>query len=360
MPLPINSKFIGITALGARIARAVDFAARTDVWAELSKPTAWTGTDPLSTPPNQPISDLVPPIPNPTTVALDTPVVAVKASLLLVVPDNVNGTIEAYGMLWRVITPQNAASEGCRWVLVNASFDYNIAPTRQVDSYLTANVSIGDTVLPLFNAGGYQVGDQVIIGGINGQQTTVDVVTVNSATKSTNNTHTTIVSLGAGTVTSGPYALTVSTGTTGGTYKFRFGTGTVVDNVTWVNNGSVSATDTLGGTLTVTMNATPPSSLPVTDTVTVTSGVNTITVHDPLLAAEYAGYWVTDITYPTAFSYRQVGILSHVTFPSQAQMGQNTVPAVWVTDGYLEWYYNDQPVPRRLNGRDGVLVILTF
>lgn len=267
-PLPINSKFIGVTALGARIARAVDFAARTDVWVVMGKPTAWTGTDPLTDPPNQPVSDLVPPLPNPSFTTLEEPVAAVKVpALQLVVPDNTNGVIEAYGMNWRVITPQDAAAEGCRWVLVNAGFNYNTVPTRAVDSYLTADVDIGDTVLPLFNAGGYQVGDNVIIGGVDGQQTTVDAVNV---------------------------------------------------------------------------------------------GANTITIADPLLAAEYAGHWVTDLSYPSAFQYRQVGIMSHVTFPAQAQPGQQAVPASWLTDGYLEWFYNDQPVPRRINGRDGVLVILTF
>lgn len=268
MTLPINSKYIGVTALGARIARAVDFAARTDVWAVMGKATAWTGTDPLSDPPNQAVSDTLPPLPNPTATAMVSPVVAVKTpALFLVVPDNVNGSIEAYGTKWRVVTPQNAAAEGCRWVLVNVGFDYNTVPTRAADSYLVQNAGIGDTALLLLTAAGYQVGDSVIVGGIDGIETTVN--TVNLTT-------------------------------------------------------------------------------------------NTITIADPLLAVEYKGHWVTNLSYPTAFKYRQVGIMSHVTFPNQAQVGQRTVPAAWLTDGYLEWFYNDEPVPRRINGRDGILIVLTF
>lgn len=363
MPLPVNSRFIGVTALGARVSRAVDFASRNDVWAVLAKPTPWIGNDPLSTPPNQPISDLVPPLPNPTAVALTEPVVAVKAtSLLLVVPDNATGTIEAYGMKWRVIDPANALAEGCRWVLISASFDYNTAPTRQVDSYLTEDAPIGSTILHLHNAGGYQIGDTVIVGGINGQQNSVTSVKVNDVYRvGTNNTNTSIVSIGAALAVTGDYSLTVSAGTDPGTYKFQYGAAGVVDNVVWAPDVSVSIADVgQGGTLTVSMGSSAPVALPKVDTIHVIANVNTITVENALLSNEYAGYYVTNISYPTAFQYRQVGIMSHVTLPSDAQPGQRTVPASWLTDGYLEWYYNDQPVPRRLNGRDGIILVLTF
>lgn len=362
MPLPVNSRFIGVTALGARVARAVDFASRGDVWAVLAKPTAWLGTDPLSSPPNQPISDLIPPIPNPISAALSEPVVAVKATCLLVVPDNVNGTVEAYGMKWRVVTPNNASAEGCRWVLVNASFDYNTAPIRQVDSYLAQDAAAGDTVLHLHYAGGYQVGDSVIIGGVNGQQSSVTAVKVHDVYRvGANATNTTLVSAGPAPAVTGDYALTVKAGTNPGTYKFEFGAAGATDNVVWANGLAVSVTDEgAGGTLTVSLNASAPTTLPVSDTVHVTANVNTITIADALLAADDAGNYVTNLSYPTAFQYRQVGVLSHVTFPAQAKPGQRTVPAEWLTDGYLEWYYNDQPVPRRLNGRDNILLVLTF
>jgi hypothetical protein len=266
MPLPINPRFAGTTALGGHVARALDFAARTDVWAVLGKPTSWSGTDPLTSPPNQTVSDTVPPIPNPATTALAEPVAAVKVDLSLVVPDNA-GTIEAYGQKWRTVTTQQAMAQGCRWVMVKGSFDYNGVPIKANDSFLTVTADAGSQTLTLKSAAGYQVGDNVIVDGVDGLNTTVDAV----------------------------------------------------------------------------------------DT-----GAKTIHLADPLPDAVYAGRYVTNLSAATRFQYRQVGVLSHVTFPGQAQPGQKTVPAEWLTDGLLEWYYNDQPIPRRLNGRDALVLILTF
>jgi hypothetical protein len=98
----------------------------------------------------------------------------------------------------------------------------------------------------------------------------------NTATKGTNNTHTTIAAIGSTLVTSGTYTLTVAAGTTSG-YKFTYGTGTPVDNVAWVNGATVNVTDSAGGTLTLTLGSSAPST-PQSDTVTVTVGTTVVTL----------------------------------------------------------------------------------
>jgi hypothetical protein len=266
VPLPATSQYIGVTTIGGHTSRAVDFQARTDVWMTLGKPTPWTGTDPLR-PGNPAVSDTTfPPLPNPLTTALLEPVVAKKATLHLVVPDNTNGTIYAYGLKWRIVTPQDAITLGARHVAVITSFDYNEAPTHSVDSYLIQNEAIGATVLHVKSADGYQVGDEIKCGGIDGQETTVTAVN---------------------------------------------------------------------------------------------TSLDTITIADPLTALLYRGTYITNLTNPTAFAYRQVGVLSRVTANLGAP-GQLITPMEYITASLLEYLYNTLPIPRELNRRDGPTLILTF
>lgn len=167
MALPATSQYIGTTTIGGHIARAVAFQARTDIWMLMGKPTPWM----ISGQPT--ISDTNPPLPDPLTEILDEPVVARKATLQMVVPDSVNGTIEVYGQLWRPISPVDARANNCRHVLVSAPFAYSNVPLGEFDSYLTTDVAAGTDVLPVYKAEGYQVGDQVHVGGPLGHESVV-------------------------------------------------------------------------------------------------------------------------------------------------------------------------------------------
>ncbi len=164
--LPANPKYVGVSALPGHVARAIDFQARSDVYVTLGKTTVWSDSS------DSTISDQNPPAPTPLKSTPDEPVVVKKATMQLVVPDD-NGTIVAYGQKWRAVTPQDAKTLFCRWVLITATFDYAEIPVAAGDSYLSAAGAINDTVLTMQSVAGYLVGDQVQI--LN-QTTTVSAV----------------------------------------------------------------------------------------------------------------------------------------------------------------------------------------
>jgi hypothetical protein len=88
-------------------------------------------------------------------------------------------------------------------------------------------------------------------------------------------------------------------------------------------------------------------------------GANTITITDPLTALLYAGTYITNTTFVPAYTYRQISVLSHVTVGLGAP-GQLVAPAANINAALLEYYYNTQPIPRQVNRRDDVKLILTF
>lgn len=256
--LPATTKYIGVTTIGGHVARAIDFQARQDVYAVLGKSSPWvpTAQDPT-------LSDENPPVPSPTAVNLDDPVVVKKCVLNLVVPDAA-GSITAYGQKWRLVTPAEAPALGARWVLVTASFDYNEAPVSAFDSFLTEAATTGDTTLELNSVVGYQVGN-VLQLGVAGQEVTV-----------TN----------------------------------------------------------------------------------VNAGTGVLTVTPALLSGLPTGTYITNTSEPSKFSYRQVAVVSHAT--SEGLPGQQLIPYSFLEDPILVYYYNTTPIPRALNRRDSLVLILTF
>ena len=154
--LPANPKYIGVSALPGHVARAIDFQARNDVYVTLGKITAW------SDPSDVTIDDTNPPAATPLPTEPTEPVVVKKATMQLVVPDDA-GAITAYGQKWRAVTAEEARTEGCRWVLITASFDYNEAPVAAGDSYLSTAAEQGSAILTMQSVAGYLVGDQVQI-----------------------------------------------------------------------------------------------------------------------------------------------------------------------------------------------------
>lgn len=101
-------------------------------------------------------------------------------------------------------------------------------------------------------------------------------VSLPAASKSTNNTQTTIASCvhdWSVEPVAANYTLTVAAGTTTGTYKFTYNA-VVVDNVTWANGGSVVLDGGAAGKLTLTMGLTAPVTPPQSDTVAVTTTAN--------------------------------------------------------------------------------------
>jgi len=167
--LPQTSKYLGVTTIGGHTSRALDFQARTDIWAVIGQSSPWVSNTDLT------ISDTNPPLPDPNTITLPNLVVAKKAVLQLVVPDSVNGTVQAYGQMWRLLTPADALTANCRWVLVTASFDYNEAPISVACSYLTTALAIGNTTANVASAAMYQIGDTILLGP-QGQQTSITAI----------------------------------------------------------------------------------------------------------------------------------------------------------------------------------------
>jgi hypothetical protein len=267
MPLPITSKYIGVTTVGGHIARAIDFSTRDDVWVTLGKRNAWTGNDPLRVG-NPPVSDSFPPLPNPLTLraSMDEPLVAKKAILQLVVPDAAGG-LTAYGQKWRPVDAIEAMAVGCRWVYLETSFDYNEAPVSYADSYLIRAHLSTENVLDVFNAGGYMIGDELLIGP-------------------------------------------------------------------------------------------DPVPNPVTGVNTTT---NVVTVRDPLGFNMPAGTYVANPDRGPVFTFRQAGVITHATTTiAPSAPGQRMIPYSFITDGLLEYIYNATPIPRALNSRSYVRLVLTF
>jgi hypothetical protein len=68
--------------------------------------------------------------------------------------------------------------------------------------------------------------------------------------------------------------------------------------------------------------------------------------------------------FPTNVSYRQIGLFSNLVRESTdliANPGRTALLPVHVTDpGVLEYIYNDKPIPRAVNRRDIVNLIITF
>jgi len=90
----------------------------------------------------------------------------------------------------------------------------------------------------------------------------------------------------------------------------------------------------------------------------VNAGTGVLTIDAAMVTALPKGTYVTNTSVPTKFSYRQVAVVSHAT--STGLPGQHLVPHGFLEDPILVYYYNTTPIPRALNRRDSLVLILTF
>jgi hypothetical protein len=90
----------------------------------------------------------------------------------------------------------------------------------------------------------------------------------------------------------------------------------------------------------------------------VNAATNVLTVNSALVSALPTGTYITNTTEPSKFSYRQVAVVSHAS--STGLPGQQLVPYSFLEDPILVYYYNTTPIPRALNRRDSLVLILTF
>jgi len=90
----------------------------------------------------------------------------------------------------------------------------------------------------------------------------------------------------------------------------------------------------------------------------VNAGDSELTVDAALVDALPAGSYVTNTSVPDKFQYRQVAVVSHAT--SAGLPGQQLLPYGFLEDSILVYYYNTTPIPRALNRRDSLVLILTF
>jgi len=90
----------------------------------------------------------------------------------------------------------------------------------------------------------------------------------------------------------------------------------------------------------------------------VDSADNELTVDDALVTALPSGSYITNTAIADKFDYRQVALVSHTS--STGLPGQLLVPYSFLEDPILLYYYNTTPIPRALNRRDSLVLILTF
>jgi hypothetical protein len=87
----------------------------------------------------------------------------------------------------------------------------------------------------------------------------------------------------------------------------------------------------------------------------------TLTLQDPLAFDIPGGTYVVNLDSGSAFTYRQIGVISHATTSiAPSSPGQQLIPATYLLSGLLEYIYNTAPVPRALNWRTEAKLILTF
>jgi hypothetical protein len=148
MPLPVAPLFVGVTTIDGHIRRAMEFAARTDVWIAMARTvTPWpddaanrTETD----------NNFAVPIPDNLVRPFITEIEGyTKAQMDLVVPDAA-GPIELYGLNWRIVDPVDAYTENARHVWCRGQFRYNEVATnisyRQIG--VVCNLVTQPSVLP--------------------------------------------------------------------------------------------------------------------------------------------------------------------------------------------------------------------
>lgn len=113
---------IAIATTAGHVSRALDFAARTDMWFKLGRSiTPWD-------------NEMNPPIPGEDDQVDSDEILGLKRveTLLLVVPDDTNGTLVYRDKMYRVVSSDDAYSQGARWVYLAANIAYDELPSDSI------------------------------------------------------------------------------------------------------------------------------------------------------------------------------------------------------------------------------------
>lgn len=127
---------MAIITQSGHVSRAKDFFKKTSLYYAIGRTTAWT-------------DDTVPPIPSETDTMQEIIGYKKITSKSLVVPSS-SGTLVFGDTKWKIVTSENAETEGARWVYVSATLESGDFPSgtvyRQVGIFsgLKRNTSVTD------------------------------------------------------------------------------------------------------------------------------------------------------------------------------------------------------------------------
>lgn len=120
---------MAICTLKAHVSRAIDFYNKDSIYFCIGKTSKWTADDIEDF--NESIDyDKNPPLP--TNKSDMSEVIGYKRAEFksLVVQDD-NGSLEYRGTKWRAVKPEDAATEGARWVFISTGLTYNELPADE-------------------------------------------------------------------------------------------------------------------------------------------------------------------------------------------------------------------------------------
>lgn len=83
-----------------------------------------------------------------------------------------------------------------------------------------------------------------------------------------------------------------------------------------------------------------------------------VTLDAPLVDPLIKGTFISNLDAADPFAYRQISVVSHAG--STGAAGQTVLPYEMLTTPLLEYYHNSKPIPRELNRKDSLLLVLTF
>ena len=149
---------MAVCTLEGHVSRALDFYNKENIFVCIGKKNPWN-EDTVDSYDSNVDYDRYPPVPKNTDTIIEPIGYKKIDSRFMVVEDNVNGSLEYRGTRWRIVSPDNAITEGARWVYITTELSYSELPTsdpyRQVGIYtgltpieskLSENVLLPDEV----------------------------------------------------------------------------------------------------------------------------------------------------------------------------------------------------------------------
>lgn len=136
---------MAILTLKGHISRAKDFYNKDSIYMAIGKANPWDASSVVDYDTTKDY-DNYPPAPANTDDLLEVIGYKKVEFRSLVVPDE-NGQLEYRGTKWKIVSEENAVTEGARWVYISTTLTYNELPTnmpyRQVGVYTGLKVKAG-------------------------------------------------------------------------------------------------------------------------------------------------------------------------------------------------------------------------